>query len=151
MAKIGNWGRHIKFSVNSDKALSFKDFKRTVKGRWAEHPIINEKPRKEFQGPDASGVTMEVIVSAHLGVSPKDTIEKLEKACEKTGTTEWLGTQVPLIWLDETSLVKTVKAPPMAEEIAFRNGRILILTESASNLYLFGKFTGAGTLYSYAE
>ena len=75
----------------------------------------------------------------------------LEKACEKTGTTEWLGTQVPLIWLDETSLVKTVKAPPMAEEIAFRNGRILILTESASNLYLCGKFTGAGTLYSYAE
>ena len=26
---------------------------------------------------------MEVVVSAHLGVSPKDIIEKLEKACEK--------------------------------------------------------------------
>lgn len=83
MAKIGNWGRHIKFSVNSDKALSFKDFKRAVKGRWADHPIINEKPRKEFQGPDAASVTMEVVVSAHLGVSPKEVIEKLEKACEK--------------------------------------------------------------------
>ena len=47
MAKIGNWGRHIKFSVNSEKILSFKGFKRTVKGRWADHPIINEKPKKE--------------------------------------------------------------------------------------------------------
>lgn len=89
MAKIGNWGRHIKFSVNSEKVLSFKDFKRTVKGRWADHLIINEKPKKEFQGPDASSVTMDVVLSAHLGVSPKDTIEKLEKACEK-GKIEYL-------------------------------------------------------------
>ncbi len=83
MAKIGNWGRHIKFSVNAEKQLSFRDFKRTVKGRWAEHPILNEKPKKEFQGPEASNVTMEVLVSASMGVSPKDTIAALEKACEK--------------------------------------------------------------------
>ena len=83
MAKIGNRGRHKKFSVNSEKILSFKGFKRTVKGRWADHPIINEKPKKEFQGPDASSVTMEVVVSAHLGASPEDVIEKLERACEK--------------------------------------------------------------------
>ena len=79
MAKIGNWGRHIKFSVNSDKVLSFKDFKRTVSGRWAEHPIINEKPKKEFQGPGSSSVTLEVVLSAYLGVSPKDTLAALEK------------------------------------------------------------------------
>lgn len=83
MAKIGNWGRHIKFSVNSDKVLSFKDFKRTVSGRWAEHPIIGEKPKKEFQGPGASNVTLEVVLSVYLGVSPKDTIKDLEEACEK--------------------------------------------------------------------
>ena len=83
MAKVGNWGKHIKFSVNADKQLSFSDFKHTVKGRWADHPIINEKPKKEFQGPDASGVTMEVIVAASMGVSPKKVIEALEKACEK--------------------------------------------------------------------
>jgi len=47
MAKIGNWGKHIKFTVDSEKVLSFKGFKRTAKGRWADHPIINEKPKKE--------------------------------------------------------------------------------------------------------
>lgn len=83
MAKIGNWGRHIKFSVNSDKVLSFKDLKRTVSGRWAEHPLINEKPKKEFQGPGASSVTLEVVLSVYLGTSPKDTIKDLEEACEK--------------------------------------------------------------------
>lgn len=83
MAKIGNWGRHIKFSVNAEKQLSFRDFKRTVKGRWADHPIINEKPKKEFQGPDSDSVTMEVMVSAAMGVSPKDVISDLEKACQK--------------------------------------------------------------------
>lgn len=89
MAKIGNWGRHIKFSVNSDKVLSFKNFKRTVKGRWADHPIINEKPKKEFQGPDASRVTLDVVLSAYLGTSPKDTIKALEEACEN-GKAEYL-------------------------------------------------------------
>ena len=83
MAKVGNWGRHIKFSVNSEKQLSFHDFKRSVKGRWADHPIINEKPKKEFQGPDSASVTVEVTVSAHMGASPKDVIKKLEEACEK--------------------------------------------------------------------
>lgn len=89
MAKIGNWGKHIKFTVNSEKVLSFKGFKRTVKGRWADHPIINEKPKKEFQGPDASSVTLEVVLSAYLGVSPKDIIKDLEEACEK-GKIEYL-------------------------------------------------------------
>ena len=89
MAKIGNWGKHIKFSVNSEKVLSFKDFKHTVSGRWAEHPIIGEKPKKEFQGPGASSVTLEVVLSAYLGVSPKDTIKDLEEACEK-GKIEYL-------------------------------------------------------------
>lgn len=75
----------------------------------------------------------------------------LTKAAQKTGTFDILGTEVPLIWLDGESLIQTIKAPPMAEEILSRNERIWIMTESASNTYIFGKFTGADTLYSYPE
>lgn len=89
MAKIGNWGKSIQFSVNSQKQLTFSGFKRTVAGRWAKHSILNQKPKMEFQGPDASGVAMEVVVAAEHGVKPRNTINILEKACEK-GTVDYL-------------------------------------------------------------
>ncbi len=89
MAQVGNWGRNIKFSVNSEKQLTFRGFKRTVSGRWAKHSILRGKPRTEFQGPDASGVAMEVTVSAAHGVKPGSTIKALESACEN-GTIDYL-------------------------------------------------------------
>lgn len=89
MAKIGNWGKSIKFSVNSQKQLTFSEMKREVAGRWAKHSILHKKPRMEFQGPDSAGVTMEVVVSAEHGVKPRNTINILEKACEN-GTVDYL-------------------------------------------------------------
>ncbi len=89
MAQVGNWGRNITFSVNSDKQLTFSGFKRTVAGRWTKHSILKGKPRLEFQGADASGVNMEVTVSAARGVKPENTIKTLERACEN-GTVDYL-------------------------------------------------------------
>ncbi len=89
MAKIGNWGKTIKFSVNSDKQITFSGLKRTVGGRWAKHIILETKPKMEYQGPDLSGVTMEVVVAVTHGVNPRTMIRKLEKACEK-GTVDYL-------------------------------------------------------------
>lgn len=59
------------------------------------------------------------------------------------------GTNVALYYLDSACLVKDVKAPPMSEEIVYLDGKIYIMTESASNKYIFGKFTGATRLYAY--
>lgn len=89
MEKIGNWGKSIQFSVNSQKQLTFNGFKRTVTGRWAKHSILHKKPKMEFQGPDASGVTMDVVISAAHGVKPRNIINNLEKACEN-GTVDYL-------------------------------------------------------------
>ncbi len=50
--------------------------------------------------------------------------------------------------LDGSSLVTEIKAPPMAEEIIFVDGKMLIMSESASNLYIFGKFTGGRWCYA---
>jgi hypothetical protein len=58
------------------------------------------------------------------------------------------GTSVDLYFLDSTSLVEEISAPPMSEEIYYRDGKILIMTEAASNKYIFGKLTGAWKLYS---
>lgn len=80
---IGNWGTTIKFEVTSNKVLTFSDFKRTVSGRWKSHSIVGKKPKGEFAGPDASGVTFDVVLSAEHGVKPRATINALETAVEK--------------------------------------------------------------------
>lgn len=51
--------------------------------------------------------------------------------------------------LDSASLVKEVEAPPMAEEMVYLDGKIFILSESACNKYIYGKFMSGNYLYSY--
>ena len=89
MAEIGNWGKDIKFSVNSMKQLTFTGFQRSVSGRWTKHSILNRKPKVEFQGPDTSSVPMELVLAASHGVRPRNTIRALERACEN-GTAAYL-------------------------------------------------------------
>ncbi|MGN0804600.1 MAG: hypothetical protein ACI4MS_04375 [Candidatus Coproplasma sp.] len=59
------------------------------------------------------------------------------------------GEQIPIKYLDSSCLVKTVKAPPMSEEIVYKDGKIYIMTESASNKYVFGKIMSGNKIYSY--
>lgn len=89
MAEIGNWGKQVTFFVNSQKILTFRNFKRTVSGRWSEHNIIGQKPKMEFAGPEADENSMEIVLSAENGVRPRAIIETLEKAIE-TGRVEYL-------------------------------------------------------------
>ena len=47
----------------------------------------------------------------------------------------------PLYYLDQ--LEREVKGPAMSEGLDYRDGKVITLTESASNKYLFGKLFGA--------
>ena len=80
---IGQWGSNIKFSVNSDKQLSFRDMKRTSSARWTSHNIIGKRPKTEFLGPGMDEVTLEVILSAEMGVRPRSEMAKFRSACKK--------------------------------------------------------------------
>ena len=55
---------------------------------------------------------------------------------------------MPVYALDSSTRVASFEAPPMAEEIIFVDGRLLIMCESASNKYYFGKLTGGKWCYS---
>lgn len=59
------------------------------------------------------------------------------------------GVNVPLYYLCEANLTQTIVAPPMAEELVYENGRVLILTESASMKYIFGKIMSGNFVYSF--
>ena len=59
------------------------------------------------------------------------------------------GNTLELKYLDSSCLKSNVTAPFMSEEIVYKDGKIYIMTESASNKYIFGKFMSGMFLYSY--
>ncbi len=54
----------------------------------------------------------------------------------------------PIYALDSSTMVASFEAPPMAEEIIFVDGKLLIMCESASSKYFFGNLTGGRWCYS---
>lgn len=59
------------------------------------------------------------------------------------------GHSAPLKYLDSTSLIDDIEAPPMAEEIIYEDGTVYVMNESASMKYLFGKLTTGSYVYGY--
>lgn len=86
---IGNWGVRIIFKVSSEQQYTFSDFTREVKGRWAEHKILNRKPKLEWLGPDSDSISLKIIVSAYRNLPPRTIIDNLEKAA-RNGISEYL-------------------------------------------------------------
>ncbi len=58
-------------------------------------------------------------------------------------------TSVPVKYIDSASLVEDIVAPPMSEEIIYKDGVIYIMNESASNKYIFGMLTSGTYVYGY--
>lgn len=92
-----------------------------------------------------------LVLTTSWGVSKSHLlIYDFAKINEGTGnTTRALGYTTPLYYVDSANLVKDVKAPPMAEEVVYMDGKILIMNESASNKYIFGKFTSGNYVNAY--
>lgn len=59
------------------------------------------------------------------------------------------GTEVPLLYLDSTSLTEQVTLPPMSEGILYQDGKVVVMFESASNKYFFGKFIRGYQVFAY--
>lgn len=55
---------------------------------------------------------------------------------------------VPLYVLDSSNMCLDIKAPPMSEEIVITDGKLYTMCESATDKYIFGKFTSAKYCYA---
>lgn len=64
------------------------------------------------------------------------------------GSIDVLGQNTELCILDSESLVCDIKAPPMSEEIVPVDGKLYTMCESATDKYVFGKFTSAKYCYA---
>lgn len=89
MAKIGNFGKLIVFSVSNKKILTFEKLNQSITGKWNNHARIGNKPKSEFLGADLRSVSFTITLHAQHGVKPRKTMEAIEKAIE-TGRVEKL-------------------------------------------------------------
>lgn len=80
--QIGNIGKRIVFETSDSRILTFTGFNKTVKGRWAKHEVIMQKPRAEFLGPDLQEITFTINLNVAHGVRPRDIIQEIENIVE---------------------------------------------------------------------
>ena len=64
------------------------------------------------------------------------------------GTVDIIGKTLPLYSLDSVSLVGEYRMAPMSEEIAFADGKLYVMYESACNKYLFGNLIDGRWCYA---
>lgn len=69
-------------------------------------------------------------------------------ATKEEGSITVLGQTVPLYVLDSSTLIDDIELAPMAEEIVIVDGKLYTMCESATNKYIFGKFTSAKYCYA---
>jgi phage protein U len=110
VAKIGNLGKSIVFSTSDKKIFTFKNFKQTVSGRWAEHERILKKPRAEFLGAGLRKITFDINLNVQLGIKPRKILKTMEKMVEsgtaeklvigghKVGKNKWRITSISETW-----------------------------------------------------
>ncbi len=90
----------------------------------------------------------DIILSTSWGLSASH-LYQYDVKNATAGTVTVSGASVPVYHLDSACLIEDVKAPPMAEEMVWLDGRVYVLTESASMKYLFGKLMSGNRIYSY--
>ncbi|MBE6673826.1 MAG: hypothetical protein E7596_01825 [Ruminococcaceae bacterium] len=94
-----------------------------------------------------------LVLSTSWGLSTSNLyIHDLEKVKSRTNSDfskTAFDLDIPLYSVDSETLVDTIEAPPMAEEIVYLDGKIWIFNESACNKYIFGKLTTGNYLFSY--
>ncbi len=100
----------------------------------------------QVQGMYATGDT--VYVSTSWGTSKSHIMVYDRAKLEDQGTIKALGGEYPLLAFDSAALKYDKVIAPMSEEIVIVDGKLYVMCESASNKYVFGKFTSAKWCYA---
>ena len=113
---------------------------------------INPTPNKAYSMPDqVQGLAFndgKVYLSTSWGLSFSHILEYDMSKLSLEGEIEVLGNTLPLYAMDSASLLNDYKIAPMSEEMVFIDGKLYVSCESASNKYIFGKFTGGKWMYA---
>lgn len=107
--------------------------------------IMSTREKVQGMAFDSQG---RLILSTSYGLSKSQLfVYDLDKVIN--GRAEIDGKKFNVKYVDSKALDATITAPPMAEELVYKDGKLLIMTESASMKYIFGKFTSGADLRAY--
>jgi hypothetical protein len=114
---------------------------------------VAKKPQKAYSMPDlVQGFAVygnKIYLSCSYGLAFSNIFEYEKDLLNKRNeTSTFLGTQLSVYELDNLNLTYTYKIAPMSEELVFVNDMLIVNCESASNKYIFGKFTDSRHLYA---
>ena len=83
------------------------------------------------------------VASSHLSIY-KNVLSEEAKDTILIGEEE-----IPLYFLDESTIMKQETLPPMSEDLCLNGDRVCIMNESATKKYLFGRLLHGKYVYSY--
>ena len=84
------------FEVSTYKVLTYDDYKRESKARYARHELINQTTALEYLGRDLEEISFKMTFTRTLGVDPEAETEKARQLC-LDGVADYLilGNEVP--------------------------------------------------------
>lgn len=113
---------------------------------------LNMTPECIYTLPDqAQGICFDsgkVYISTSWGISKSHILVFDESRIQEQGNIDLLGSTLPLYSLDSAALIVDKEIAPMSEEIVIIDGGMYVMCESASDKYIFGKFTSAKWCYA---
>ena len=68
------------FTVSSQRILTPSNLKGSAGSDWANHEIIGKKARSQWVGPKLKSYTMDILLRAQDGVSPRSTLDYFQRA-----------------------------------------------------------------------
>lgn len=69
------------FEVSTQKVLTYDEYKRESKARYAKHELINQAAALEWLGYDLETISFKMIFNARLHVNPAEEAEKVRRLC----------------------------------------------------------------------
>lgn len=69
------------FEVSTEKVITYDDYKRETKARYARHELINQTSVLEYLGRDLEEITFTMMFTVSLGVDPAEETSKLRRMC----------------------------------------------------------------------
>lgn len=69
------------FEVSTERVITYDDYKRETKARYARHELINQTSVLEYLGRDLEEITFTMMFTVSLGVDPAEETSKLRRMC----------------------------------------------------------------------
>ncbi len=136
---------------NRGTIISYAFSDSTISGVDESAPTSVYTLPSHVQGVTIAGNAL--VLSTSYGLAPSTlyfyNLSKVKESKSMGYGMDTFGVDIPLYHVDSASLIDTLTAAPMSEEMVYLDGKLWIMNESACNKYIFGKITTGFNVRSF--